>query len=159
MLTARKAPGGRMPAVISSHAGGTMIHEAIGHGLEADLSQQGLSVFSNKAGSQIASSLITVVDDSTLPGSVVLFRFDDEGTPSQRTVLLKREYLKNYMYDKLSAIKDNTKINRQRKTGIISAQTIPRMTNTFITEGTTPVKQILSSTEKGLLVKKMGGDR
>lgn len=68
MLTARKAPGGKMPVVISSHAGGTMIHEAIGHGLEADLSQQGLSVFSNKSGSQVASNLITVVDDSTLPG-------------------------------------------------------------------------------------------
>jgi TldD protein len=157
MLTARKAPGGRMPAVISSNAGGTMIHEAIGHGLEADLSQQGLSVFSNKLGSQIASSLITVVDDSTLPGKRGSFRFDDEGTPSQRTVLVEKGVLKNYMYDKLSAIKDSTRSTGNGRRESYQYKPIPRMTNTFITEGPTPVKQILRSTEKGLLVKKMGG--
>ena len=67
MLTARKAPGGRMPVIISSAAGGTMIHEAIGHGLEADLARQGLSVYSKKIGSRVASQLITVIDDATIP--------------------------------------------------------------------------------------------
>ena len=157
MLTARKAPGGRMPAVISSHAGGTMIHEAIGHGLEADLSQQGLSVFSNKSGSQVASNLITVVDDSTLPGKRGSFRFDDEGTPSQRTVLVEKGVLKNYMYDKLSAMKDGTRSTGNGRRESYQHRPIPRMTNTFITEGTTPAKQILCSTEKGLFVEKMGG--
>jgi TldD protein len=157
MLNARKAPGGRMPAVISSHAGGTMIHEAIGHGLEADLSQQGLSVFSNKSGSQVASNLITVVDDSTLPGKRGSFRFDDEGTPSQRTVLVENGVLKNYMYDKLSAMKDGTRSTGNGRRESYQHRPIPRMTNTFITEGTTPAKQILCSTEKGLFVEKMGG--
>lgn len=157
MLNARKAPGGRMPAVISSHAGGTMIHEAIGHGLEADLSQQGLSVFSNKSGSQVASRLITVVDDSTLPGKRGSFRFDDEGTPSQRTVLVESGVLKNYMYDRLSAMKDGVRSTGNGRRESYQHRPIPRMTNTFITEGTTPAKQILYSTEKGLFVKKMGG--
>ena len=157
MLAARKAPGGKMPVVISSHAGGTMIHEAIGHGLEADLSQQGLSVFSNKAGSKVASKLITVIDDSTLPGKRGSFRFDDEGTPSQRTVLVENGVLKNYMYDKLSAMKDGARSTGNGRRESYQHRPIPRMTNTFITEGTTPAKQILCSTEKGLFVEKMGG--
>lgn len=157
MLTARKAPGGRMPAVISSHAGGTMIHEAIGHGLEADLSQQGLSVFSNKLGCQVASSLITVVDDSTLPGKRGSFCFDDEGTPSQRTVLVEKGVLKSYMYDRLSAMKDNAGSTGNGRRESYQHRPIPRMTNTFITEGTTPAEQILRCTENGLLVEKMGG--
>ena len=157
MLTARKAPGGRMPAVISSSAGGTMIHEAIGHGLEADLSQQGLSVFSNKLGSQVASKLITVVDDSTLPGKRGSFRFDDEGTSSQRTVLVENGVLKSYMYDRLSAMKDRTSSTGNGRRESYQHRPIPRMTNTFILEGRTPSEQILRSTDRGLLVEKMGG--
>ena len=157
MLAARKAPGGRMPAVISSHAGGTMIHEAIGHGLEADLSQQGLSVFSKKVGSTVASNLITVVDDATLPGKRGSFRFDDEGTPSQRTVLVENGVLKNYLYDKLSAMKDGTHSTGNGRRESYQHRPIPRMTNTFITEGSTPAEDILRGTEKGLLVEKMGG--
>jgi TldD protein len=157
MLTARKAPGGRMPAVISSNAGGTMIHEAIGHGLEADLSQQGLSVFSNKLGSQVASKLITVVDDSTLQGKRGSFSFDDEGTPSQRTVLVEKGVLKSYMYDRLSAMKDRTSSTGNGRRESYQHRPIPRMTNTLITEGATPADQILGSTDEGLFVEKMGG--
>ncbi len=157
MLAARKAPGGRMPVVISSQAGGTMIHEAIGHGLEADLSQQGLSIFSNRLGSKVASSLITVVDDSTLPRKRGSFRFDDEGTPSQRTVLVEKGILKSYMYDRLSAMKDGTRSTANGRRESYQHRPIPRMTNTFITEGTTPAGEILQCTEKGLLVMKMGG--
>jgi TldD protein len=157
MLTARKAPGGRMPAVISSEAGGTMIHEAIGHGLEADLSQQGLSVFSNKLGSRVASDLITVVDDSTLPLKRGSFRFDDEGTPAQRTVLVEKGILKSYMYDRLSAMKDGARSTANGRRESYQHRPIPRMTNTFITEGATPAGDILRYTEKGLLVVKMGG--
>jgi len=157
MLTARKAPGGRMPVVISSSAGGTMIHEAIGHGLEADLSQQGLSVFSDKLGSQVASSLVTVVDDSTLLQKRGSFRFDDEGTESQRTVLVEKGILKNYLYDRLTAMKDGVKSTGNGRRESYKHRPVPRMTNTFITEGETPSDQIITSLEKGLFVKKMGG--
>lgn len=157
MLTARKAPAGRMPAVISSDAGGTMIHEAIGHGLEADLSQQGLSVFSNKLGSRVASDLITVIDDSTLPGKRGSFCFDDEGTPSQRTVLVEKGILKNYLYDRLSAMKEGAVSTANGRRESYQHIPIPRMTNTFITEGSTPAEEILRHTDSGLLVVKMGG--
>jgi TldD protein len=97
MLSARKAPAGRMPVVLSSAAGGTMIHEAVGHGLEADLAQSGLSVYSNRLGEQIASPLITVLDDATLPGRRGSFRFDDEGTDAECTVLVDKGILKTFV--------------------------------------------------------------
>lgn len=157
MLTARRAPGGRMPVVISSEAGGTMIHEAIGHGLEADLVQQGLSVFSKKIGQQVASPLITVIDDSTIPQKRGSFRFDDEGTPSQRTVLVENGILKGYMYDKLTAKKDGVMPSGNGRRQSYRHRPIPRMTNTFIAPGEIPPEKIIRSVENGLFVQKMGG--
>jgi TldD protein len=157
MLTARRAPGGRMPVVISSEAGGTMIHEAIGHGLEADLAQQGLSVYSGKLGQQIASPIINVVDDSTIPKKRGSFRFDDEGTPSQKTVLVENGILKGYMYDRLSAMNDNTASTANGRRQSYKSRPIPRMTNTFIAPGNMQPEQIIRSIEQGLFVKKMGG--
>ncbi len=157
MLTTRKAPAGRMPVVISSLAGGTMIHEAIGHGLEADLAQQGLSVFSGKLGQQVASELVTVIDDATLPGRRGSFRFDDEGTPSQRTMLVEKGILKSFMYDKLTAMKDNTRSTGNGRRESYESRPIPRMTNTFIAPGTDNPEDIIRSVDHGLLVVKMGG--
>lgn len=157
MLTARRAPGGRMPVVISSEAGGTMIHEAIGHGLEADLAQQGLSVYSEKIGENVASPLITVLDDATLPNKRGSFRFDDEGTPAQRTVLVKNGVLTGYMYDRFTAMKDNTKSTGNGRRESYHSRPIPRMTNTFIASGESLSEDVLKATPKGLFVKKMGG--
>lgn len=157
MLTARRAPGRRMPVVISSEAGGTMIHEAIGHGLEADLVQQGLSIYSKKIGQEIASSLVTVIDDSTIQKKRGSYRFDDEGMPSQHTVLLEKGILKSYMYDKLTAIKDGVLSTGNGRRQSYQYRPIPRMTNTFIAPGDTPPAKIINSVDYGLFVKKMGG--
>jgi TldD protein len=157
MLGAQKAPAGRMPVVISSSAGGTMIHEAIGHGLEADLARQKLSVFSDKIGARVASPLVTVVDDSTLPGKRGSFRFDDEGTPSGRTVLVNKGVLQSYLYDKLSSLKDGVRSTGNGRRESYRHRPIPRMTNTFIAEGEMRPEAILRSLDRGLLVKKMGG--
>ncbi len=157
MLSARNISGGRMPVVISSDAGGTMIHEAIGHGLEADLAQQGLSVYSNKLGQQIASPLITVIDDSTLPNKRGSFRFDDEGVPSQKTVLVEEGILKGYMYDRLTAMKDKAVSTGNGRRESYECRPIPRMTNTYISSGKSETHDIIKSVNKGLFVKKMGG--
>jgi len=157
MLSARKAPGGRMPVIISSRAGGTMIHEAIGHGLEADLAQQGLSVFSGKIGSRVASPLITVIDDATLPGKRGSFRFDDEGTPSQKTLLVEEGVLRGYLYDRLAAMKDKVRSTGNGRRESYRHRPIPRMTNTFIAPGEMSHDEILNSLDKGILVEKMGG--
>jgi len=157
MLSARKAPAGRMPVVLSSEAGGTMIHEAVGHGLEADLAQSGLSVYSGKIGQQIAASVITVVDDATLPGRRGSFCVDDEGTGAQRTVLVDRGILKTYLYDRLTAMKDGMRSTGNGRRESYRHRPIPRMTNTMIVPGTTKPGEILRSTPNGLFVRKMGG--
>lgn len=157
MLKARRAPGGRMPVVISSEAGGTMIHEAIGHGLEADLAEQGLSVFTGKIGQQVASRLVTVIDDATLRGKRGSFRFDDEATASQKTVLVKEGMLMGYMHDRLSAMKSGSSPTGNGRRQSYEYRPIPRMTNTIIAPGTTPPEDILRATNRGLFVKKMGG--
>lgn len=157
MLGARKAPAGRMPVVLSSEAGGTMIHEAVGHGLEADLAQSGLSVYSGKIGTRIASPLITVVDDATIPNCRGSFRFDDEGTEAQRTVLVESGILKTYMYDRITASKDGRSSTGNGRRESYKHRPIPRMTNTMIAPGLSEPDEILSTTPNGLFVKKMGG--
>lgn len=157
LLEAKKVPGGIMPVVLSSEAGGTMIHEAIGHGLEADLTQEGLSVYSNHLGEMVASPLITVIDDATLPMKRGSYFFDDEGTPSQKTVLVEKGLLKGFLYDHLSAMKDKVKSTGNGRRESYRYRPIPRMSNTFIAPGVASPEEILRATPKGLFVKKMGG--
>ena len=157
MLDADFAPTGPMIVVLSSEAGGTMIHEAIGHGLEADLIQKGLSVFSNRIGEKVASPLITVIDDATLPGRRGSFYYDDEGIPAQRTVMVENGVLKNYLHDRLSAVKAKAASTGNGRRESYQHVPIPRMTNTFIAPGKTSPEEIIASTPKGLFVKKMGG--
>ncbi len=157
MLSARKAPAGRMPVVLSSEAGGTMIHEAVGHGLEADLAQSGLSVYSNRIGDRIASPLITVLDDATIAGKRGSFRFDDEGVDSAKTVLVDKGILKTFMYDRLTAMKDGVRSTGNGRRESYKHRPIPRMTNTMIAPGDTDPGDILKTTSKGLFVRKMGG--
>jgi len=157
MLSAQKAPMGRMPVVLSSEAGGTMIHEAIGHGLEADLAQQGLSVYSKKVGERVASSLITVVDDPTLPQKRGSYAFDDEGVGSRKTVLVEEGILKGYLYDRLAALKDGVESTGNGRRESYHHKPIPRMSNTMILPGETRPEEIIRSVDRGLFVKKMGG--
>lgn len=157
MLGARKAPGGMMPVVLSSEAGGTMVHEAIGHGLEADLAQTGMSVYSGKVGLEVASPLVTVIDDATIPNARGSFSFDDEGTPGQHTVLVENGILKGYLYDRLTAMKDGCSSTGNGRRESYQAKPIVRMSNTLIAPGVTPPEEIIRGVEQGLFVRNMGG--
>jgi len=157
MLRARPAPAGTMPVILASEAGGTMIHEAVGHGLEADLAGEGLSVYSDKIGQKVASPLITVVDDATLPGKRGSFTFDDEGTPAQRTVLIEGGVLKTYMCDRLTARKLGISPTGNARRQSYEELPIVRMTNTLILSGEDDPGEILRETTRGLFVKRMGG--
>lgn len=157
MLSAKPCPSGKMAVVMASEAGGTMVHEACGHGLEADLVQKGLSVYANKRGERVASDLVTVIDDATMPYKYGSFRYDDEGTVGQKNVLIKNGVLENYMYDRLTAGKEGKKSSGNGRRESYKERPVPRMTNTYIASGKDEPDDIIKSTKKGILVRKMGG--
>jgi len=157
LLSAQPAPAGTMPVVLSSEAGGTMIHEAVGHGLEADLACNGLSVYQNQIGKKVASELITVVDDGTMPKRRGSYAFDDEGTPSKQTVLIENGILKGYLVDRLSAMKFDLVATGNGRRESFRHAPIVRMTNTYIAPGKDEPKKILEDTKWGIFVKAMGG--
>jgi TldD protein len=157
MLDASPCPAGNMMVLMDGCAGGTMIHEACGHGLEADIIQKDFSAFRDKIGEMVASPLVTLVDDATLPRKFGSFAFDDEGTPAQRTVLIENGVLKSYMTDVLSARKGGLPLTGNGRRESYQHQPVPRMSNTFITPGTSGFDEMLASVSNGLLVKKMGG--
>ena len=157
MLKADPAPGGAMPVVLSSSAGGTMVHEAVGHGLEGDHVAENMSVYAGRLGQQVASPLVNVVDDSTVPGRMGSFGFDDEGLPSRRTLLIDKGILKGLMHDRLSAMKLNAEPTGNGRRESYAHRPVPRMTNTMILPGADDPAAIVRETPSGLFVKKMGG--
>jgi TldD protein len=156
-LTASKLPGGRMPVVLSAEAGGTMVHEAIGHGLEADLARQGMSVYKDSLGKPVGSPLVTIVDDSTVPGKRGSFGIDDEGTPGQRTLLVENGVLRGFLHDRLSAMKEGAAPTGNGRRESYRHKPIPRMTNTIILPGDSSPESVLAPVDRGLFVVKMGG--
>ncbi|MGK5084311.1 TldD/PmbA family protein [Bdellovibrionota bacterium FG-1] len=157
LLEAKPAPAGTMPVVISAEAGGTMIHEAVGHGLEADLACNGLSVYGGKIGQTVASPLISVLDDGTMPAKRGSFAYDDEGTPSKKTTLIENGVLKGYLVDKLSAMKFDLMATGNGRRESFRHKPIVRMTNTYIAPGKDDPRKILQDTKYGIFVKAMGG--
>jgi len=157
MLSARKAPGGRMPVVLSSEAGGTMIHEAVGHGIEADLACEGLSVYAGKLGQQVANTIITVIDDGTMANKRGSGFYDSEGTANSKNVLIEDGILKKYMQSRLTAMKAGVESTGNGRRQSYRHQPIPRMTNTYIARGKDNPADILKATDSGLYVVKMGG--
>jgi len=157
-LNARPAPSGQLPVVIASGGGGVLFHEACGHGLEADLVGKGASVFKGRVGEQVASPLVTLVDDGTMQKEWGCFAIDDEGHPAQRNVLIQDGVLTDYMWDYLRARKEgrpSSSGNGRRQ----SYQHLPmvRMTNTYLLDGTSQPEDIIASTEKAVYVKHLGG--
>lgn len=157
LLRAQEAPTGTKTVVLASEAGGTMIHEAVGHGLEADLSMEGLSCYKDMIGQRIASPLINVVDDATLPQMRGSYAFDDEGVQGEKTVLIENGVLKNYLFDRFHALKygfDSTGNGRRES---FRFKPIPRMSNTMILPGKDDPASIIASVDDGVFVVKMGG--
>jgi TldD protein len=150
------APAGEFTVVLSSEAGGTMIHEACGHGMEADLVLSG-SVYREKVGKKIASEKITVVDDGTDKNKRGTLNYDDEGTPTQRTVLIENGVLKGYMHSKITAKKFGVEPTGNGRRESYMVLPIVRMRNTMILPGEDDPKDIIKSVKYGIFVRKMGG--
>jgi TldD protein len=154
---AQPAPAGTYTVVLSSEAGGTLIHESVGHGLEADLNLKGLSVYSGRIGEKVASELITVIDDGRDPGQRGTAAMDDEGTPTQRTVLIEKGILRTYLSDRKHAEKLGIKRSGNARRESFRHLPICRMTNTMIASGESDPEEIVRSVKDGIFVKKMGG--
>lgn len=156
-LQARPAPSGSLPVVIKAGSGGVLFHEACGHGLEADLVAKGASVYRDKVGDQVASPLVTLVDDGTMAGEWGAFGYDDEGHPSQYNVLIRDGVLTDYMWDHLRSRKEGRAQSGNGRRQSYRHLPMVRMTNTYVLNGTEDPDDIIADTDHGVYVAKLGG--
>ena len=156
-LTAEEAPAGTMDVVLGPGWPGILLHEAMGHGLEGDFNRKGTSAFSGRLGQKVASELCTVVDDGTIPGRRGSLNLDDEGTSTQRNVLIENGVLVGYLQDRLNArlMKMAPTGNGRRES--YAHHPMPRMTNTFMLAGPHAPEEILRSVRRGLYAVAFGG--
>jgi TldD protein len=156
-LESKDAPAGEMTVVLGPGWPGILLHEAIGHGLEGDFNRKGTSTFSGRIGEQVASPLCTVVDDGTIENRRGSLTIDDEGEPSQNTVLIENGVLKGYMQDQLNArLMGMTPTGNGRRESYAHLP-MPRMTNTYMLPGKHKSEEIIASVDKGLYAVNFGG--
>jgi TldD protein len=157
MLDAGDAPAGIMDAVMQNGWGGVLVHEAVGHPLEADNIAKEIGAFTGKMGQKVANECFTMVDDGTIPNFRGTINFDDEGTETKRNVLIENGVLKGFMTDILSARQLSMARTGNGRRESFRYIPIPRMTNTFIENGKDNPEDILASTRKGIYVQSLSG--
>jgi TldD protein len=157
LLSARPAPSGRLPVVLKRGAGGVLFHEACGHGLEADLVRKDASVFKGRVGEQVASSLVTLVDDGTYDREWGTFAIDDEGQPARRNVLIENGVLTDYMWDLVRARQAGRGSSGNGRRETYQHLPMVRMTNTYLLEGATDPAAIIADTARGIYCVQLGG--
>jgi TldD protein len=156
-LEARPAPAGTMTVVLGPGWPGVLLHEAVGHGLEGDFNRKGSSAFSGRLGQRVASPGVTVVDDGTMPGRRGSLTVDDEGTPSQRNVLIEDGVLRGYLQDSLNARLMKMPLTGNARRESFAHLTMPRMTNTYMLAGPHDPQEIIRSVKKGVYATNFAG--
>ena len=156
-LSARPAPSGELPVVLAGGSGGILFHEACGHGLEADHIVKDASVYTGRVGQQVASPLVTLVDDGTVGTEWGTFGVDDEGRPAQRNVLIDNGVLTDYLWDYLRARKEGRVSSGNGRRQTYQHLPMVRMTNTFLLPGEEDADEIVAQTPRGVYVAKLGG--
>jgi TldD protein len=156
-LSAVEAPAGTMDVVLGPGWPGILLHEAVGHGLEGDFNRKRTSAFADQIGKQVASDLCTVVDDGTIPGRRGSLNIDDEGTPTNRTILIEKGILKGYLQDRLNAKLMGMPLTGNGRRESFMHIPMPRMTNTFMLPGESSREEILRSVKNGLYAVSFGG--
>jgi TldD protein len=156
-LEASAAPAGTMTVVLGPGWPGVLLHEAVGHGLEGDFNRKGSSAFSGRIGEQVAARGVTVVDDGTLPQRRGSLTVDDEGTPTEQTVLIEDGVLRGYMQDKMNAGLMGMPLTGNGRRESFAHLPMPRMTNTFMLPGEMPPEEIIASVKKGLYAVNFAG--
>lgn len=156
-LSAVESPAGLMTVVMGAGWPGILLHEAIGHGLEADFNRKKTSAFSDRIGQSVASELCTIVDDGTIPLRRGSLNVDDEGTPTSRTVLIEKGILRGYITDRLNARLMGIPLTGNGRRESFQCIPMPRMTNTFMLPGQSDPEEIIRSVKSGLYAVSFGG--
>ncbi|MBC8119047.1 MAG: metalloprotease TldD, partial [Burkholderiaceae bacterium] len=156
-LVARPAPAGIMPVVLGPGWPGILLHEAVGHGLEGDFNRKGSSAFAGKVGQRVASKGVTVVDDGTIANRRGSLSIDDEGNPTQRTVLIEDGILRGYIQDSLNARLMKVPVTGNGRRESFAHLPMPRMTNTYMLAGDRDPKEIVKSVSRGIYATNFGG--
>jgi TldD protein len=156
-LSADPAPAGQMTVVLGSGWPGILLHEAVGHGLEGDFNRKGSSTFAGRVGQRVASKGVTVVDDGTIVDRRGSLNIDDEGNPTQRTVLIEDGILKGYMQDSLNARLMGVAPTGNGRRESFAHLPLPRMTNTMMLAGEHDPQEIIKSVKKGIYAANFGG--
>jgi TldD protein len=156
-LTALPAPSGEVPVVLAGGSGGILFHEACGHGLEADHIVKDSSVYVGQVGEQVASPLVTLVDDGSVAGEWGNFVVDDEGRPAARNVLIENGVLSDYMWDLLRARKEGRSSSGNGRRQSYQHLPMVRMTNTYLLAGEDDADEIIAQTPHGVYVAQLGG--
>jgi TldD protein len=157
LLDARDAPAGEMPVVLAPGHAGVLIHEAVGHLLEADFNRKKTSVFWNKSGKRIGAPTVTIYDDPTIPGSRGSYAVDDEGTVPRKTLLIENGVIRGLLQDKLSARLMGRPLTGHGRRQDYTDVPIPRMANTYIERGEHDPEEILRSVKKGFYAERFTG--
>jgi len=145
-----EAPAGTMPVVLAAGDSGILLHEAVGHGLEADFNRKGTSNYSGRVGQPVASELVTVVDDGTIEGSRGSINVDDEGNAPRRNVLIEDGKLRAYLQDEMSARHFGVEPSGSGRRQTFKDYIMPRMTNTFMLPGESTPDEIVRSVDRGI---------
>ena len=156
-LEAEAAPAGEMPVILGAGWPGILLHEAVGHGLEGDFNRKGSSVFSDRIGEQVASKGVTVIDDGTLTDRRGSLNIDDEGNPTQHNVLIEDGVLTGYMQDMLNARLMGMPVTGNGRRESYAYLPMPRMTNTYMLNGTHHPDELIASVKKGIYAANFGG--
>ena len=157
MLDSKPAPVGAMPVVLANGFGGTLFHEACGHGLEADAIAKGASIYEGKLGEVVAASIVSAYDEGSITNGWGSQAYDDEGVPTQKTLVIEEGRLTGYLYDRLRAREAGAAPTGNGRRQSFRHVPIPRMTTTYIAPGDATAEEIIAATPRGFYAKSLAG--
>ncbi|MCP4354150.1 MAG: TldD/PmbA family protein [Proteobacteria bacterium] len=153
LFDAKQPPAGEMPVVLGPGVTGILLHEAIGHGMEADFNRKKISTYSTMLGKKVAEPFVTIIDDGTIPNQLGSINIDDEGTPGKKTVLVENGILKSYLHDRISAKHYGVETTGNGRRESFEHYPVPRMRNTYMLGGEASVEDVIKTAKNGVYVE------
>jgi len=153
LFDARRPPAGEMPVILASGASGILLHEAIGHGMEADFNRKGTSIYSDMIGKKVAEPFVTIVDQGTIPNERGALNYDDEGNECGRTVMVENGILRSYLHDSISARQYDVAATGSGRRQSYQFAPMPRMTCTFMQDGPHTRDEIIAAVDRGIIAE------